>query len=123
MSTSLSLADLTELGYVIEGWREFQQGSCLEYAYALLILRGDWQLGTNGDDHNEVQHFYAHDDTHAYDSAGRHPLPYLGIDPNEPASWADAEASIHDHGVPDPDKVRLALAHIKQHHPDWATDQ
>ncbi len=24
-------------------------------------------------------HFYAHDDMYAYDSAGRHPLPYLGI--------------------------------------------
>lgn len=27
----------------------------------------------------EIGHAFAHDKTHAYDSSGKHPLPYLGI--------------------------------------------
>lgn len=57
-------------------------GECGTYACAVMKNRPGTQLGAAGhlnpDDTFEIQHFFAHDETHAYDSSGTHPLPYYG---------------------------------------------
>lgn len=57
-------------------WAIWQQGRCGIDALALMELDPSLRLGSldNG------VHFFAHDDEFAYDSGGRHRLPYVGID-------------------------------------------
>lgn len=57
-------------------WEIWQQGRCGIYALALIKLDPSLRLGVLDDG----IHFFAHDDEFAYDSAGRHRLPYVGID-------------------------------------------
>lgn len=97
-------------------WSRWQQGGCGTYARALMKERPGLRLG--GVDfwpepgYDAPIHFVAHDDEYAYDSAGRHCLPYGGIEGNgkwladigEPEHWAE-------YGDPDSD----ALAHIRRH--------
>jgi hypothetical protein len=66
-------------------WR-WQQGECGTYACAVMRAKPGTKLGVagyaneGGPEHGwEPQHFFAHDETHAYDSLGTHPLPYRGI--------------------------------------------
>jgi hypothetical protein len=70
----------------------WQNGGCAEYALALVEKYPNLTLGVNGavdmydpdwEPWSEepapletVNHVFAHDDTYAYDSLGRHPLPY-----------------------------------------------
>jgi hypothetical protein len=98
------LSDLHAAGYVTDEWNRWQQGQCGTYALALIRLDPSLRLGVsgltetgNGDASGGWMplHFYAHDNTSAYDSAGRHPLPYHGIDASmdyheqdaDPAEW------------------------------------
>lgn len=68
--------------YIKDEWNRWQQGGCLEYAIALtrvnpLLLFGSlYKVDGN---YALATHHFAHDDSFAYDSAGRHPLPYRGI--------------------------------------------
>lgn len=68
--------------------RDWQQGMCDTYAMALIRLFPYLRLGaitesyeSDGDPCELERHWFAHDDQHAYDSLGRHNLPYLGIEP------------------------------------------
>lgn len=81
---------LAEQGMVVEDWKRWQQGDCGIYAAALIRAYPHLRLGSltarewDEDDECEYDnawHFFAHDDTHAYDSAGVHPLPYYGLSP------------------------------------------
>lgn len=64
----------------------WQQGDCLDYAVALRKLDPSLRFGTagytelGGGDASEgwrPAHHFAHDDTHYYDSLGKHPLSFL----------------------------------------------
>lgn len=59
---------------------DWQHGLCDTYAKAMLDMYPHLRLGTlqEPDTHTE-HHYFVHDDTYAYDSLGRHPLPYNGI--------------------------------------------
>lgn len=73
--------------------QEYMFGQCAAYAGGLHNIKPDLRLGMHwndkyvdeGDiddetgDHPQYpmpHHYFAHDDTHAYDAMGRHPLPY-----------------------------------------------
>lgn len=115
------LAALAARGYNIISWQRWQQGSCHAYALGLIAVNPKLRFGTivrheqRGDDEFEVDtHHFAHDDTHAYDSAGRHPLPYLGIDP-EPGHRMrlDDDPTYYDESAPD--EILVAMAHARAH--------
>jgi hypothetical protein len=81
-----SLRELSQAGYVTEDWHRWQQGQCGTYALALIRAYPGLRLGVSGITGNGSAadgwmpcHWYAHDDAYAYDSAGRHPLPYHGV--------------------------------------------
>jgi hypothetical protein len=61
----------------------WQTGECGVYAYALMAadpaLRFGAVLGEGQHVPGRALHFFAHDDTHAYDSRGAHPLPYREV--------------------------------------------
>ena len=96
-----------DAGYCIDEWFLWQRGWCRTYAMALIMARPSLRLGVAGyEEHGEYapgwwpQHFFAHDDEFAYDSAGRHPLPYHGVDGDfdhveldtDPEAWGDVFA-------------------------------
>jgi hypothetical protein len=106
-------------------YSRWQTGECGTYAWALRLLRPGLRIGVLGnlddpDSGFDVAHFFAHDDTHAYDSLGRHELPYLGVD-NEfnkamldinPDHWGCLE---DEHGPEDGDEAQRALAAAVRH--------
>jgi hypothetical protein len=122
-----TLADIAEAGYCTAGWKLYQQGKCGTYAVGLLGLRPGLRLGVAGHTENGAgdasegwspAHYFAHDDVHAWDSAGQHDLPYLGVHGDmdyfeldqEPAWW----------GLPDdegsgPAEIARAQAHAREH--------
>jgi len=78
-----SLEEVQKTGHVTDEWSKWQQGKCGTYAVALTRLRPDLHFGTlveHDDDYDVPVHHFAHDDKFAYDSAGKHPLPYRGIE-------------------------------------------
>lgn len=107
-------------------WSRWQQGGCGTYAHALMMERPGLRLG--GVDfwpepgYDNPTHFVAHDGEYAYDSAGRHRLPYGGIegkgkwlpDIGEPEHWGIPEDEA-EYGVPDEDRYAAAVAHIRCH--------
>lgn len=116
-SGDVGLADLERAGYCVAEWSRWQQGGCLDYARALLTLDPALRLGTlraQDGESSPITHYFGHDATHAYDSAGRHPLPYLGV-------RHDADLMVTDDGDPDdhdeavPHDVDDAIAHIVRH--------
>lgn len=83
-----SLEELARDGYCTDEFDRWQGGGCGTYATALIHAHPHLQLGVaghtfkGGGDASEgwgEDHFFAHDDKHAYDSAGKHPLPYKGF--------------------------------------------
>ena len=78
-----SLSELAAAGFVTDEWDRWQQGLCGTYAVALLRAHPQLRLGVLGQSEPgggwRLTHFVAHDATHAYDSAGTHPLPYRGV--------------------------------------------
>jgi hypothetical protein len=70
-----SLKDVAAAGYNTDEWSTWQQGRCGTYACGLQRLRPDLKMGSI----DAGAHFFAHDEKYAYDSAGRHPLPYTGV--------------------------------------------
>jgi hypothetical protein len=104
--------------YCIDEWHRWQQGECFEYAVALTRLRPELMFGTLFDDDERDIHFCAHDATHAYDSAGKHPLPYIGLAaPGRTylasGAWQDNEISAYD--VPNETVVADAMKHAVRH--------
>jgi hypothetical protein len=65
---------------------DYQHGLCDTYALALIEMYPHLRLGITGpmadnpDDGWIPSHYFAHDDEYAYDSLGRHPLPYRGLE-------------------------------------------
>lgn len=96
---------------ITDQWRTWQQGGCLEYALALISERPTLRFGSLEDDEGTVVHHFAHDDTYAYDSAGRHPLPYRGIDGDLTPLLDDFPT---DYDEPDPELLPDAVAHIRR---------
>ena len=128
--TERTLAELAETGYVTDEWKTWQQGHCGTYALALILAYPQLRLGAagyteygNGDasDGWDLAHFFAHDDTFAYDSAGRHPLPYRGV--HGDLDYAELDSYPEDWGIPDeeagpegPDHwLAAATAHARRH--------
>ena len=117
--------DYQERGYNHHGWREWQQGNCLEYAHALIRENPSLRFGvmgwanedSNGEKFDIASHYFAHDDKHAYDSAGKHPLPYKGIDPDKTnhADWSRTDQDPDEHELPDEDTINLARKHVREH--------
>jgi hypothetical protein len=103
-----TLEDLARAGYVTEEWGRWQQGCCGTYAIALTRMRSGLRFGTLGVTGNGSgdasggwmpAHHFAHDDAYAYDSAGRHPLPYYGVHGDMDYSELDGDPA--DEGLPD----------------------
>lgn len=112
-----SLSELAKKGHVTDEWSTWQRGGCDTYAHALREVHPHLRYGAlqePGPEYSGYAHFFAHDDTHAYDSAGKHPLPYTGIhggliqhldedpndfDPPEVGDPGKARAHIMRHGI------------------------
>jgi hypothetical protein len=124
----MSLADLTARGYVTEEWSHWQQGNCGGYAAALIHFYPHLRLGGIdfwNDENAGIDapgHYVAHDDTYAYDSAGRHLLPYKGVCGS--GRWLPDGGDPSDHGLDElhgecgdyDDAERAAvLAHATKH--------
>ncbi len=100
-----------------EDWK-WQQGLCGTYACALQREYPELRFGYLDDG----AHFFAHDDVYAYDSLGRHPLPYRGIEGN---MYPALDSIAKDWGVPDEEagpegpetNMQRALEHIRRTSP------
>jgi hypothetical protein len=100
----------------------WQEGECGTYATALQRMRPGLMIGTAGgepgddEDDWDVEHFFAHDQDAAYDSAGRHELPYTG-------RWRYCLLNINPHHFdvlsaehePDSAEAERAIAQAQQH--------
>lgn len=122
----LSLAELERDGWVTDEWAIWQQGWCGTYAVALMMVRPSLRLGMlvlDLDDGWMPLHFFAHDNAFAYDSAGRHPLPYTGLDPDVGARCELDVGPADDYGLPGEEAgpegaefwLAKALGHITRH--------
>lgn len=114
-----TLNEVSAAGYIIDEWSTWQQGLCDTYAMALLSVNPSMRMGVLGESYDDgwmEQHFFAHDDTHAYDSAGRHTLPYHGIHGGMDITLLDQDPV--DYGVDDAldhPSTADAFAHIERH--------
>ncbi len=104
------------------GGDRWQGGECGTYATALQRMRPGLMIGAagggSGDDEEDwdVEHFFAHDQTHAYDSTGRHELPYSG-------RWQHSILNINPHHFdvlsaehpPGSDEAERAIAQAERH--------
>ena len=121
-----TLRDLHQRGYCTDEWTRWQQGQCGTYAVALMRLRPGLRFGTlgitkagAGDPSSgwTPEHHFAHDDTYAYDSACRHPLPYHGVHGDadyyeldgEPGDWDQ----LGEEGSREPD-IAAAQEHARR---------
>lgn len=117
-SPMLTFEDLRAAGYITDEWERWQQGFCDLYALALMDLYPALRFGVLLDSDWCERHFFAHDDQWAYDSAGRHPLPYYGV--HGDLAHFEPDQDPEDYGVEDystaSDLGAAAHAHIKRHH-------
>lgn len=96
-----ALDHLQQAGYNTDGWSKWQQGHCGTYACALIAKHPHLRFGVMGEEDEDgwrPTHYFAHDDHHAYDSAGKHPLPYHGIDGH--ANYSELDSHPDDWGLP-----------------------
>ncbi|MGW9067846.1 GNAT family N-acetyltransferase [Streptomyces yangpuensis] len=119
MASFDSLEQVRQAGYNVHEWDKWQRGRCDTYACALMNKHPHLRLGVMGvsdDDGWTPTHFFAHDDHHAYDSAGKHPLPYRGIDGH--ANVVELDHHPDDWGLPEhrgPQGPQRDLAEATQH--------
>lgn len=99
---------------------EWQHGLCDCYALAMMQEHPHLRLGVAGttfDDNGGgwwPNHYFAHDDTHAYDSLGKHPLPYNGSQGQ--FDHVELDQSPEAWGLPEnggPDDIERARAQIR----------
>lgn len=114
-----SLVEVEEAGHCIAEWARWQQGGCCTYAVALIELRPHLRFGTLFCDEGIPQHHFAHDDEFAYDSAGKHPLPYLGIFGQMEECRLDEEPEWY-YDIFDENEIPAAKAHAQRWH-KWGT--
>lgn len=123
--TERTLAQLQADGLCIEEWRDWQQGQCGTYAVALITLNPALRFGgVDFSGEGWPGHFVAFDEHYAYDSAGRHPLPYCGV--HGDGAWLGYSGSPEDYGLPEDESgdPRKAVAHairngiLQGHHHD-----
>lgn len=122
----LTLIDLALAGYVIDEWEIWQQGKCGIYAVALIADHPHLRFGTLGTSEPDggwlPAHHFAHDDVYAYDSAGRHLLPYHGVNGSFDVMLLDEQPDWygvpHDEAGPEGPARHLeaARAHAARHH-------
>jgi hypothetical protein len=116
LASRRELVALEHAGYITDEWARWQQGDCAIYAVALQQTHPGLRFGTLTNADGMLAHHFAHDDTHAYDSAGKHPLPYHGIKGDLPGMYLDEQAS--DYGADeegDPEDYEAAADHIRRH--------
>lgn len=95
-------------------WERWQQGECGTYAAGLKTLNPKLKVAAA----NFGEHFFAHDGKHAYDSAGKHPMPYRGVSGKE--HWAvEKNVDLGDYGeghgeAPKAD-IFMAMKHATRH--------
>lgn len=123
--TKRTLDELAAAGYIIDEWSTWQQGRCGSYAVALIQAHPRLRFGTLGESTDDgwfAGHHFAHDDRFAYDSAGRHPLPYHGIEGSFDLQFLNEDASWY--GLPEGEAgaegveavLAAARAHASRHH-------
>lgn len=123
-----TLAEYADAGYVIEDWQRWQQGDCGGYAAAMIQAYPHLRLGgidfDNDPGYDNPSHYVAHDDDFAYDSAGRHSLPYNGLDSEMGGRWLSDMGEPDDFGLSErhgecgdyDDNERAAvIAHAERH--------
>lgn len=114
-----TLAELEAEGWVTNEWSTWQQGECYTYALCLMQENPVLRLGMLMDG----WHWFAHDGEYAWDSAGRHKLPYLGLGSPYDEFGEIMRCELDERLVyrehfddgPDPDYVDAALTHIRRH--------
>lgn len=111
---------------------DWQHGLCDTYALAMKEMHPHLRLGVA----EGGRHYFTHDDQYAYDSLGRHPLPYQGInedDPfeyteldQEPAYWFGNGKSVYDQNIygenAGSEEYERAKQLIPQQHP-WLAER
>lgn len=115
-----TLDDLAAAGYCTDEWARWQQGGCDSYAAALIQARPHLRAAMAGYTYASMgyegtgwlpAHMFAHDGEYAYDSAGRHKLPYHGV-------HGDLDYVVLDLGADDlesePAEIPDALAHAER---------
>lgn len=100
--TERTLEQLADDGLCVDDWSRWQQGQCGTYAVALIEAQPNLRFGaidfTDDPGYDNPGHYVAHDDLYAYDSAGRHPLPYNGV--HGYGRWLPDIGDPLDHGLP-----------------------
>jgi hypothetical protein len=106
------------LGPQFDRW---SNGECGTYATALIRSKPGLQLGVAGTADSDggwyPHHYFAHDQANAYDSSGRHPLPYHGV--NNQFDHVELGHDLESWGLPedeggDEDTLREATAHARK---------
>lgn len=120
-----TLEEMERAGFITDEWAKWQQGYCGTYACALIEDDPSLRLGgldfenSDEDEYFAPTHYFAHDDKYAYDSAGKHPLPYKGVsgdalqsitDLGDPEDWGILE----DEGAT-PEDIEEAKSHVRRH--------
>lgn len=109
------LDSVRRAGYATEDYERWQFGQCATYARALMQMKPGLKFGVMGvgsGEHKYPTHFFAHDNRYAYDSAGRHPLPYRGI--THHADYCDLDQDPQGPTVP-PDASGQGIAAAQDH--------
>lgn len=79
---------------------DWQHGLCDTYAKALLDAYPHLRLGLLLEpESGREDHYFAHDDSYAYDSIGRHPLPYTGYGENAGTYVQALDVDPADYGI------------------------
>ncbi len=105
---------------------DWQHGLCDTYAKAMLDMYPHLKLGILYNEDDIEQHYFAHDGKYAYDSIGKHKLPYTGYGENKGTFVQSLEEKPEWYGIGgaypygengSPEDYERAKALIPQQHP------
>ena len=107
---------MVAVGVQKQAFDEWQDENCGLYAQALMQLKPGLRLGIIGGG----EHMFAHDDHYAYDSLGRHPLPYEWPKAQDGTNELDADPDDWFYGelhAPPADRAKFQaiIERAKQH--------